>query len=197
MKKINQTKILFPIFTLLLLLIGSYSQAQVISSNPVPSNSVPDGIPLQIFSEMMVSINDYDPDAYQSFVENYFGVSQSEADRLLDVSVKMVESSKDYAQSELKRRCSDGSLTKTKDGNSTEAILQNLDEYRNDLYSKQQSTFVGLLMQSHDVETQENILDWVTGEFKSKMSLSTLEVTKAVNEGLLDIDAKIDSMCAF
>lgn len=45
-------------------------------------------------------------------------------------------------------------------------------------------------------EVSQALYDWVTGKFKDSMSIFTIDERKAVVEGVIDIDSKLDSMCA-
>lgn len=68
MKNMNIRNMLFPMVAIILLLTSN-SYAQGISTSPVPTNLIPNGIAVRVFSEFIVSINEQDSSAYQSFAK--------------------------------------------------------------------------------------------------------------------------------
>jgi len=122
---------------------------------------IPNGFAVQVFSEWLIEMNRDDSGIYQSYADKVLGVSEAEASRLLDAIVQVVELTKNYAQVELQNRCADGSFARTIEGNSTAAILQSLENYRQDLYSQQESTFVSQLQNALGPKTEEIVFEWI------------------------------------
>lgn len=117
--------------------------------------------------------------------------------QLLDALDQVSKSMGEYSQRELRRKCSDGSFAKTVEGNTKEVILQNLESYRQDLYSHQENAFFDELENMLGSKTAETTFGWITGEFKENMSIRSINERKAVLDGALDIDTNLESMCAF
>lgn len=173
-----------------------YSHAQSVTTQSLDPSALQDGIAMQVFSKLMVQMSQVDPKRYGSYVEHFLGFSTIDKEQLLEATSQMIEVSESYAHSELEARCGDETFMRIRDGNNVESLLRSLEAYRQDTYAQKENLFLSIVQSKFEPNKVEALLEWVLGDFKSGLSVTAIKEAEAVRNGQLNIDEKLDFVCA-
>jgi hypothetical protein len=177
--------------------VATSAQAQRLLTKPFDSSALPNGISFNVFSSMMIAMNNEDEEAYYSFVLSFLDISTTDAIKLLDVSVQAANASNEFSEVRLREYCDkDHFSIAINEGEST-TVLDKIDDYRNDVRAYQENKFIDLLLEEFDKPAAQRIVAWITSDFKSTLTVKEIDEKEMVDSGQIDIRSKVRDMCAF
>tara|TARA_R110002073_G_scaffold271180_1_gene434520 strand:+ start:779 stop:1384 length:606 start_codon:yes stop_codon:yes gene_type:complete len=162
------------------------------------------GLILQIFENIVNNMRNEVPEVYDTFVEQYFGFSAGEGDKLVSALSSTVKAVEESRHVRLQGMCNSNSLTKVRDGNSTGRILANLEEFENETNLEFEAYFESFVSNELGTDAVGNIEKWADEFIKpnvvqfdgsSRQAPGSSSIGQALKISAEDMDLRIDRLC--